>query len=162
MPIGWFIVPYKRRDVMGEPGRYCAMDDYTPLVDAEGGLWTETEILGDKAIVKVRASTALLSTLSLEPNFIRLPKNSLNEPLSDLSGVQKAALRDLIIDCGYTLNELQGALGSDLGQRTLRDVLRFLTRRRLKPRYDPATDTIFLDGEIQFCRSLESVDGEVF
>ena len=50
---------------------------------------------------------------------------------------------------------------NDLGTYTLRDILVFYAKRRLKPRYDKNTDTIYIDGIEQKCRSLESVDAEV-
>jgi hypothetical protein len=160
--IGWFIVPYKRNTRLPFPVRRPAIDEFTETIAAENGQWSETEILGDKAIVKVRASSEMLATLAIQPGFIRLPKNSLNEPLSDLSNAQKIALRDLVLDCGYSLAELQIALGNDLGQRTLKDVLKFLTRRRLKPRYDSQSDSIILDGPTQPCKPIELLDMEVF
>lgn len=157
--IGWYIAPYKRKDRPGRPGRYCAMDDYTLQILSDGGNWTETEILGNRAIVKVRASASTLQTLNAE--FKRLPKGTLNTSLSDLSDAQKTALRNEILDQGYTLSEIQARFGADLGQYTLRDVLRLMTSRRKKPRYDPDTDTIILDGADQPCRNIDDVDAGV-
>lgn len=157
MPIAWFLVPYKRRVGMVPVTRYCAMDDFTASVTA----WTETEVLGDRAIVKVRALSGVLTTLNAEPGFVRLPKDALDDPLSDLTAGQKTALRDILTDMGYTLSEIQNRFGSDLGAYTLHDVLRFMASRRRKPRYDTGTDAIILDGEVQDCRSVEDVDSGV-
>lgn len=162
MAIGWYIVPYKRRVGAHRPIRYCAMDDYTTeIIHTYGGAWAETEILGNCAIVKVRAPTQVLNFLNTVEGFKRLPKNRLNDSLADLPAGVKTVLRNYLVDMGYTLLELQDQFGSDLGQYTLRDVLRFATRRRLKPRYDPGSDTIYVDGSSQACRSIDSVDQEV-
>jgi hypothetical protein len=106
--------------------------------------WKEIECLGDQAIVKVKGTAAALTTLN--GLYERIPKDSLNEPLSDLSAPQKTALRNKITSLGYSLAEIQAALGADLGSRTLKEVLTFVCAKRRKPRYDIATDTIVLDG----------------
>ena len=77
MPTAWFICPYKRKDFgspeanRARPTRYCAMDDFTREIRASGGDWSETEIEGDQAIVKVRATNQILGRLSSE--FRRFP-----------------------------------------------------------------------------------------
>lgn len=161
MPIGWYIVPYMRRyDIYAPaPQRYCAIDDYTEQIFAQGGNWTETEVLGNRAIVKVRTSDAILSVLDTE--YKRLPKNHLDDSLSDLSPAIKTALKNELLDMGYPLTEITDRFGDDFDSYTLRDVLRFIAKRRLKPRYVPEEDTIVCDGIIQECRSIESVDEEI-
>lgn len=159
MPITWYIVPYKRNPNIPLVARYCAMDDYTIEIKASGGNWAETEISGNRAIVKVRASAAILTTLN--GVFKRLPKDTLDDPLSSLSNAVKTALRNEIQDQGYTLQEIQARFGSDLGQYTLKDVLKFMASRRHKPRYEAETDTIVFDGPVQACRTIESVEAEV-
>ena len=160
--IGWYICPYKiRQEFPGAPRnmRYCAMDDYTQVIFAKNGNWTETEILGDRAIVKVRAPQGVLNALN--GVFKRLPKNHLNDSLSDLPAGVKTALKNELLDMGYSLIEIKNRFGSNLGQYTLRDVLKFAARRRLKPRYHSGADEIILDGPVQACRTLELVDNEV-
>lgn len=159
MPIAWYIVPYKRKPFEAGKTRYCAIDDYTKQIFAEGGNWTETEILGNRAIVKVKAPVIILTVLNSK--YKRLPKNRLDDSLSDLPASVKTAIKNEILDMGYTLTEVQNKFGNDIGQFTLRDVLKFMTKRRLKPRYVPETDTIVVDGIIQKCRPLEDVDNQV-
>jgi len=159
MAIGWYIVPYKRDTRFVRPVRYPAIDDYTDQIVAAGGQWAETEILGNRCIVKVRAPAAVLTALSSV--YKRLPKDRLNDSLSDLPAAVKQALKEEVLDQGYTLAEIRARFGDDLGAYTLRDLLRFMATRRRKPRYDEETDTIHVDGEIQVCRSVESVDAEV-
>lgn len=156
--IGWYICPYKRRP--GRiPTRYCAMDDYTNQIFSEGGGWSETEVLGDRAIVKVKASTSTLTTLNTI--FKRLPKTILDSSLSDLTSQQKNTIKNELLDMGYTLTEIQNRFGNNLGDYTFRDVLNFMATRRLKPRYDIATDMIICDGEIQPVKPIENVEKEV-
>lgn len=160
MPIAWYIVPYARGRFPGgnELYRYTAIDYYTSQIRSDGGDWSETEVLGDRAIVKVRASNSTLTTL--DSKYKRLPKDRLDDSLSDLPVGVKQEIKDEILDMGYTVEEIQNKFGNDLGQFTLRDVLKFMTTRRLKPR-KVDEDTIVCDGIVQRCRSLESVDSTV-
>ncbi len=160
--IGWYVAPYKIKQEVPDGlrnMRYCAMDDYTNTIFAESGNWSETEILGNRAIVKVRASESTLTILN--DVFKRIPKNRLDDTLSDLSTTVKQALKNEALDMGYSIVELQERFPNDLGTYTLKDVLRFYAKRRLKPRYIASTDEIKIDGIEQVCKSIESVDAEV-
>lgn len=167
MPVGWFLAPYKRRDrgTPGQPGfraaRYCAVDDFTAQVFTDGGFWAEAEVLGSYAIVKVRASSSTLQTIAAAPGIRRLPKDRLDDPLSSLTNQQKTTLRTWIESLGYPRAEWQADLGTDLGAITLRQVLQFIRKRRLRPRYDSATDAIVCDGPVQPTTPLEAVDAAV-
>lgn len=162
MPIAWFIVPYKRHPHRPRT-RYPAIDDYTEIIRAHGGDWRETEILGNRALVKVRAPQTVLNTLAAFSDFKHIPKARLNEPLSDLSPAVLNALRDELLDQGYTMQQLRSRFGSppDLTQYSLGDVLRFMASQRRKPRYDRETDTIIVDGDIQTPKPVDVVDWEV-
>lgn len=160
MPIAWFICTYKRSPGR-MPGRYCAMDDFTSTIYADGGAWSETEVLGNYALVKVRASDVTLQTIAADPGFLRIPLAVLTTLLSNLTAQQRNAIRDRILAMGYTDAEITAALGNNLGQRTLGQVLRFAASRRRKPRYDAVQDQIMMDGEIQACRLVDDVDAEV-
>jgi hypothetical protein len=159
MSIAWYVCPYKRDYRDGRPTRYCAMDDYTAALRAEGGDWSETEVLGSVALVKVRASDTSLATLGTR--FFMFPKNRLSESLSDLTPEQKLAIVNRLTDMGYTTQELHDAFPNDLSTYTLRDVLHFAARRRLCPRYDPDLDEIICDGPVQPVRAVENVDAAV-
>lgn len=151
MALGWFICPYKRRNP-GEvpPERYCAVDDFTDLIRADGGDWDETEILGDHALVKVRASVATLTTINAEPGFARIPNHvELNDTLGDLTEPQRTAILNKLLAIGYSQAEIDAVLPANWAAVTLRQVLRFAATRRLKPRYDVGTDTVVCDGPIQ-------------
>jgi len=163
MPIGWYIVPYKITQMeQGGPNnkRYCAMDDYTNIIIyQDGGNWSETEVLGNRAIVKVKASLATLTMLN--GVFKRVPKDRLDDPLSDLSTEIKQALKNEALDMGYTIEEIQERLPNPIGTYTLRDVLKFYATKRRKPRWNDSTSEIVCDGIDQQCRTIESVDAEV-
>src|SRR3990167_627495 len=161
MPVGWFLSPYTRRLTKGLPSRYCVMDDFTTRIQADGGDWAETEVLGNHAVVKVRAALGTLQDIAAASSFQRLPKDRLDDALSDLPDAQKRAIRQTLESLGYPLDEIKTALGDDLGSKALRDVLRFATTRRLTPRYDAATDTIKVDGPSQVCRPIADVDRAV-
>jgi hypothetical protein len=157
--IGWYIVPYKRRLDQALPVRCPAINDYTAEICGAGGSWAETEVLGDRCLVKVRASAEVLAML--DGVYKRLPKERLDDALSDLSTAAKQKLKNEILGMGYSVGEVQAAFPGDLGDYCLGDVLHFMASRRLKPRYDAGAGEIILDGAVQVCRPVESVDGEV-
>lgn len=160
MPIAWYIVLWKRKDQeQGLIRRTCAIRDYSTMIKNDGGNWRAIEVLGGRLLVKVKASTATLSLL--DTKFKRLPKDRLDDSLSDLPSNIKTMIKNEILDMGYTLSEIQQKLGSNFNQKTLREVLKFMATRRRKPRYDKATDTIFCDGDIRACNSIEVIDKEV-
>ena len=161
MAVGWFIAPYARvLENRPHPSRYCVMDDYTAQIRTDGGAWAETEVLGDRAIVKVRASDATLTTIAADVRIRRIPLNALDNPLSSLTVNQRTAIRNELLDAGYTVAEVNARF-PNLANNTLREALTFLATRRRKPRYDSGTDAIILDGAVQSCRSVESVDASV-
>ena len=73
MAIAWFIIPYKRHPVMPRT-RYPAIDDHTASIRALGGDWSETEVLGNRCLVKVRAPANAIEALATRPGYKRLPK----------------------------------------------------------------------------------------
>lgn len=161
MPVGWFLVPFKRDTSVTYPRRLPAVWDMRAQIQADGGFFACSEVLGNYAITKVRASSATLQAIGALQGVRRLPKDRLDDPLSSLTNTQKTTLRNWIESLGYPRAEWQQDLGNDLGAVTLRQVLQFIRKRRLKPRYDTATDTIILDGPVQATRRLEDVDSRV-
>jgi len=143
MPLGWFITPYKRRDLILDgflirPGRYCAMDDFSEQIFAEGGTWEEIEVLGDSAVVKVRASNALLSTIDAAPNFIAIPRRwvDLTSSFANMTNGERNQINNKLQSLGYTTQEITAVMGSNLTSwraRTLDDLLGLLCSKRFKP-----------------------------
>jgi hypothetical protein len=136
------------------------MDEFTEMIRADGGDWREVEVLGNQAIVKVRASALTLATVAGAAGIRQIPLQLLDDPLSTLTAGQRTAIRDELLAAGYLLAEVQEAF-PNIASATLRDVLRFLARRRLKPRYDQVTDSIILDGPVQLCDDVELLDNMV-
>jgi hypothetical protein len=93
--------------------------------------------------------------------MVRVPLDRLDDSLGTLTAGQRAAVRNILTDAGYSLAEIQERLGSDLAQVTIGQALRFLASRRLKPRYDQGTDSIVLDGPAVPCLPVDRVDGMV-
>lgn len=160
MPVGWFIAPYVRRSG-GRVRRYVIVDDLTSTIRADGGDWTETEVLGQAAIVKVRAAASTLTQVAALPGVSRIPIARLDDPLSTLTAPQKRAIRNRVQALGYSLAELQARFPNDLGAYTLRDLLTFVASRRRKVRYDAQADAILDDGAIQPVRPVAEVDAAV-
>lgn len=67
MLTAWFLCSYRVRGAEGPiPGsRYCAIDDLTKDIWVAGGRWSEAEIDGNQAIVRVRATSTMLSSVGL-------------------------------------------------------------------------------------------------
>lgn len=155
MPVAWYIVPYSVARHHGRLARRCAIYAQLPT-----GGWAETEVAGDRAIVKVSASAGVLTTLN--SLYTRLPKNALDTSLSDLTNGQKLALRDELEAQGYTLAEIQARFGNDLGASTLGDVLRFMTRRRYRLKPNATDDGFERDGSREEpCTPIADVDAAV-
>ena len=158
--MAWFLVPYKTRAARPK-FRYCSMDDFTALIRADGGNWSETEVMGNHAVVKVAASVATLTAIAASPGVTRLPRDVLTDSLAALTAPQRNALRSRIEALGYGSAEITAALSSDLRTRTLGDVLRFVASRRLKPRWDESSGSVVLDGAVAACRPIADVDAAV-
>lgn len=162
MATSWFICPYKRTPNTRVPQRYCAMDDFTPQILADGGDWSESEVLGGYALVKVRASDITLTLIAGTAGFQRIPNSlRLTDTLGSLTNGQLNAINNQLLAMGYTQSEITAALGNNFKSRTLGQVLRFAASRRLKPRYDTISDAIVLDGPVQTCKLVDDVDSEV-
>lgn len=175
MAVAWYLIPIVRvvasarvDDETGEPApaddrirRRCRIYEVEADILAAGGAWSAQEVLGHWAVVKVRLPQAGLDQLAAE--FIRLPQRLLTATLSDLTNAQRRAIRDQLELMGYPLAEIQATLGTNLGNVTLAQVLRFALRRRRKVRYDAGTDSIVDDGEvIQLpADTLEVIDAAV-
>jgi len=163
LEISWFICGYKTG-----PGRLganscrtCMMDDYTAQIRADGGKWSETEVLGNFALVKAKAYKPTMLAIGNDPRFTRIPLTMLNDLLLNLPTELRQHLKDLLLAMGYTIGEIVDALGGDISVITLGQFLRFATTRRLKPRYDHDQDLIILDGPVQPCVSVDKIDAEV-
>lgn len=166
MAIAWIMCPYKRRVGDTKPTRYPAIKDFQAQIDADGGAWCETEVLGNFAIVKVRASDTLIATISSQPEFLYLLGDTpLDTLMSNLSAQERNVINTRLKTQGYPQAEIDAALGSNLNQwqqHTYRDLLNLSATRRLRARYDAPSDTIVCDGAaIAPPRSIAFVDTQV-
>lgn len=164
MPVAWFICTYKRKPdplPLGRVIRYCPMADFNQAIRAGGGAWAEIEVLGQRTIVKVRASAQTLTTIAGTPGFMGLRKAALTETLSDLTDAQRDALRQLALDCGYSGQEVNAAFPGGLANVMVGELLRFLAQRKREIRYDAASDTIIDDGPVLVTESIDDLDARV-
>ena len=107
-------------------------------------------------------ATELLDTLTDEP--ADLPPMALPADFNGWLALRyqaRAMGRKIGTELGYNTAEIRADLGQNIGNKTLRDVIRFALKRRLKPRYDEPTNSIVLDGPEQVCKTAETLDGEV-
>lgn len=164
MPIGLFLAPYIRRTdtlfAQTHPVRMLIVNTLNDAINADGGSWREVEILGNQAIVKVRASSATLTAIGALNGVTVIPLTHLDDPLSSLTAGQRTSIRNVILNAGYTPTEVNNRF-PNIANATIGDVLRFLATRRLKPRYDSGTDTIVLDGLVEQCNSVDDLDSSV-
>ena len=140
------------------------MNDFTSQIRGGGkvvGMWSETEVIGNYAIVKVNATQAVLDTINAAPNFLMIPATRLEDTLTSLTSAKKTQLQNKIVSLGYTLQEMRTALGNDLAAITLRQLLVFIASRRQLVRYDANTDQIISDGPILACKPVTQLDKEV-
>jgi hypothetical protein len=136
------------------------MDDYTPQINQDGGSWSESEILGNRAIVKVSASTTTLTLIQSNSDIKKIPLKLLDDPLSTLTNAQRNAIKNEILDEGYTLNEIDTKIPV-LSEVTLRDVLKFMTTRKKYPRWDSVNKVMIFDGVDKKCRDITYIDEAV-
>lgn len=149
----WFVAPYvrvappPRRALANIVHRACEIRDFAALIAADGGGMRLFEIAGNKCLVKVKASVATLTLIAA--TYPRIPGALLDDTLGSLTAGQRTALRQLLLDAGYTLQDVNARF-PDLAAATVGDVLRYLAQKpRRKTRFDVATDTIVLDGPDQ-------------
>jgi hypothetical protein len=164
MAYAWFVCQYKIRT--GFPNRrYCAMNDHNALINANGGAWAETEVLGGYALVKVRANAATLTIISGTANFWQVTGRwLLSDTLGTLTTTQRNAILTRLADMGYSTAEIEAIMGTSLAQwrtRTLANLLNFVAQRRLTPRFDEVLQQIILDGAMVPCKAPAAVDAEV-
>jgi uncharacterized membrane protein (UPF0136 family) len=164
MATAWFVCEYKiRPDV--RPIRYCAMDDFTSTIEADGGAWSESEVLGGYAVVKVRAAAATLTSIGGTVGYYRIPSfTHLTDVLTGLTAGQRTAIQNRILAMGYTQAEIDAAMGNTLAlwrQKVLSTLLRFIAQRRLSPRWDSIQQQFVLDGALRDCKPIDAVNTEV-
>lgn len=165
MTIGWYLVPNALRPSPRSVGNpyiiYCAADDYTQQITADGGDWSNTEVLGGYNIVKVRASDATLTMLA--GLFQRIPVALLDNSLSSLTAAQKNQIHTTINNMGYSDADITAALGNfnQIGQKTLRQLLNFIASKRQIARYSAVSDSILYDGAIVAPTPVDVVDAAV-
>lgn len=166
MATTWFIVPYTRKiEANGErPGsatRWADLNNHQDIIDTDAGAWAEVEVLGNRAVVKVRASQATLDTLA--GLYLRIPLTALTMQLNQLTQAQRNRIHTELNDMGYTDPEIVSKLGAinNIGQRTLGEVLRFAATRRQVARFDVTSSSFILDGPIQACESIDALDTSI-
>lgn len=145
MALAWFLAPYKvGTDEEGQPFRYVAVHDFTAQILADGGVWREAEMLGDFAVVKVRASAATLTAINAAPGVLRVPNHTtLTDTLGDLTAGQRTAILNFALARGFTQAQIDAALPANWANVTLGQVLRFLISRWQRPSAIVAGATIF-------------------
>lgn len=139
MPVAWFIARYQHRLLRGGriAQRVNPVDAFTAQIGGDGGAWAECEALGQRAVVKVRASAGTITLIGQAPGVTRIPLGVLDDPLSTLTAGQRTNLRSLILDMGWTAADINARFPAGLASVTLGELLRFAASRRRAGRYDP-------------------------
>lgn len=97
--------------------------------------------ISDRRIYKINATNAVLNAVEALPGVKRLPTTVLDNPLSSLTANQRQALQDELVDQGYTLADIQAQF-PNLGQATLKQVLKFMARHNVLPAFDVNTVSV--------------------
>jgi len=138
------------------------MNDHNSAIQADAGAWAEVEYLGNRALVKVRATDATLDAIAAaHPTWFRFPRppGGLDTRMNQLTGAQRTALNNQALNAGYTQAEID-ALGFT-GATTLRQVGQFLLGKRKKVRFDTPTDAFVFDGAEQVPITFAALDAQV-
>ena len=138
MPVAWFIARYNV--TVNYPDfpfatRTSAIDE--TQLEANGARWRSVE-LTNRLIYKIVASNAVLNGVANLQGVKRLPTDLIDSPLSDLTANQRQAIRDELLDQGYTLAEINAQF-PNLANATLRQVLKWMARHRTLPAFDVPT-----------------------
>lgn len=143
----YVLAPYERRvGPGGRPARRCALARILPDQKAGGTEpFVEAEGLGGFAVALI-VDDDLRAQAAAAPGILAFPKIPLTATLGEVNASTRSELRDAAAAMGYTMAEIRQALGTDLASVTLLRLLRFMVSRRRRPRYDPDTDSIVLDG----------------
>lgn len=151
MATGTFLAQYFVPDPLRPERRKCRVEAFRDQIVADGGRYAYRECLGDQACVVVaNVTAATLTAIVNDPVIRRFP--GVNQPgdnLGQLSAAQWTGYRDFAVTLGYPAAEWDAAFPLDKSTYTLRDVLVFMVKRRLTPRFDDgATNTVILDGAV--------------
>jgi hypothetical protein len=159
----FFVANYKLRAGTLHPTRYVATDDFTPQIQADGGTWSEVEVLGPNlgvAIVKVKAQDTTIAAIAADPDHTRFPKDNFGDALSSLSNAKLNALRNFILGLGWTQLELDNALPNGIQNVTLSQVLRFLATHKLTAGANGTGGIVMVLPKIP-CESVDALDNQI-
>lgn len=171
--IGWYLIPYVvgfRAD--GSPYRYVAIDALTTQIwndngyavndGTQGPFWAESEVLGNVAVVKVRASAATHAEIAALPGAFQFPGVNLTDPLTPLTAQQSLAITSKLESLGYTAQEIFSHLPHVLNTYELGALLAVVALRRLQPSgWDPVGQQFVLDGPVQPVVPITALDAAV-
>lgn len=149
--IKWYVIPYVRKTNAPRPSRYVAINTYSTQIKSYDGKWQEIEVLGDRALVKVRAPQVVHT--QLDAIYKQFPTTNLDDTIPSEN---RESFKNELLDMGYTLEEIQEDFND--GAPTLRDWVKVATKRRRKPRYDSQLDEIIVDGDIVACEPIGNLD----
>lgn len=163
MPAAWFIARFNTtvnltatmRDTLPEDQWPFPFAVRTPAIDfaqlnAQANVRFRHVELTNRIIIKIVASNGVLNAVEALPNVKRMPTALLNDPLSSLTANQRQAIRDELLDQGYTLVEINAQF-PNLAQATLKQVLRYMARTRKNPRFDVPTLAVIDSDEVVDC-----------
>lgn len=146
--VAWFLIPYTVEVAENEPPiRRIDLDSWPEIEN-----WSEVEVMGGQAAVKVQAPSATLD--SLEMNFTRF---DIDQEIPDFD---RDRLRQIGLDAGYTLEQVASV---DAGITTYRQFLEALAtyRTQLQVVGSGVNATLVPEGAVPAPKSLATVDMEV-
>lgn len=160
--IAYFIARMKQGERIGI-GKFlfCNVADHHAQIAGVGGKWDNVVVGTGYAVVKVRATAAVLDYLASQSGIIRVPLSRLDDSLGTLTANQLQAIRNAVEAMGYTAEEINAAY-PDWRQITLLQLFRFVFTRRRAARWDDVGQAFIYDGKLMTCsKTIEQLDAAV-
>lgn len=118
MPVGWFVAELVERQRGGLPP--TRKHPFAELDLVRRARWTE--IPGGRVLARVEAPAQVLAQLAARQRVTRIPLDSMDGKLSDLTPAQRTAARQVATDAGLDASKLPA-------DPTLRDLLALLAEQ---------------------------------
>lgn len=150
MPVAWFVAQLQPDP--DKPTRMVSATDqpkYLDAIRADGGKLGYKDILGASVVGGVQASGPTLQLMNVDPLITPFAGvNNLSDSLAQLTDPQWTAYRNKAISLGYSAAEWDAAFPLTRDNYILKDVIRFLLKRRISPRWDVPSSSVIYDGPV--------------
>jgi hypothetical protein len=117
------------------------MDRFTPIIRADGGQWSEIEMLGNQTLVKVEASDAVLDQIAASSTYIRIPVIEHRKAWGTVEPGLKGQITSLLASAGYDIEQMPTSKG-------MKDMLISMGAKRNRMFLDKVTKEFIIGPEV--------------